>query len=86
MKDDEESGEGSSHIKIDRLKNFIDEICDGKNQNGMTGAISKSMDFEYMMPEEFKEHRQARQRYKVLAKLAAKECQHVNLERLSGRL
>ena len=43
-----------------------------KSKNAMTDAISKSMDFGFIMPEELKEHREARERYKDLAVLTAK--------------
>ena len=38
-----------------------------KDKNAITAAISKSMDFDYIMPDELKEHWVARDRYKDLA-------------------
>ena len=61
-------------------------MFEAKNSNAITTAISKSMDFDYFMPEELKEHRENRERYKDLAQQAAKKHQSKHLQDLSKRL
>ena len=56
---------------MDRLKAYIEETLEAKNANQISENISKSMDFQFIMPDEYLEHKQARERYKILAKMTA---------------
>ena len=56
---------------MDKLKAYIQETLESKNNNEISEHISKSMDFEYIVPDELLEHRRARERYKILAKMTA---------------
>ena len=42
---------------MDKLKAYIQKTLDSKNANEISEHISKSMDFQFIMPDELLEHR-----------------------------
>ena len=71
---------------MDKLKAYIQKTLDSKNANEISEHISKSMDFQFIMPDELLEHRQVRERYRILAKLTAEKSKGTSLTSFSQRL
>ena len=71
--------------KLKKLTDYIDQLVEKEGNNSITKTISKSMDFDIIMPSELKEHRQTRDRIKNLAFLAAKQAQSKQLQSINKR-